>query len=102
MIKQIQNFDFAKGKFEKLPVDIFQTDPKTLSPMELAILDGIRFQMLVSKANNMMQYVNYHSTIRSVSLGATFTIIGFFLISLTYYANVNLNLGMSFLTEFFA
>jgi len=102
MNKQIQNFDFAEGEFEKLPRSIFQIDPRTLSPMESAILDGIKFQMLVSKTNNMMQYVNYHSIIRSISFGVTFTIIGFFIISLTYYANVNLNLGMSFLTEFFA
>ena len=102
MNKQIQNFDFAKGAYKKLPKSTFQIDPKTLSPMEHAILDGIKFQILVSKANNMMQYVNYRSTIRSISLGVTFTIIGFFLVSLTYYANVNLNLGMSFLTEIFA
>lgn len=101
-MQAIKDFDFAKGEFEKLPKGIFQTDPRNLSPMEMAILNGIKFQMIVSKANNMIQNINYNNTIRSVSFGVTFTIISFFLVSLTYYANVNLNLGMSFLTEFFA
>lgn len=34
--------------------------------------------------------------------GITYTIVGFLLLSATYYANINLNLGMDFLTEFFA
>jgi len=88
--------------FNNLPEGVFQTDPKILSQMDQAILDAIKFQMKVSKANNIMQKVNYGNIFRRVSAGITFTIIGFFLTSLTYYANVNLHLGMNFLTELFA
>ena len=98
----IQSYNFAKAEFENLPNEIFQTSTKTLSRTDRAILDAIKFQMTVSKANNMMQRVNYSNTLSMASKGITFAILWFFIVSLTYYANVNLNLGMDFLTAMFA
>ena len=70
--------------------------------MERAILDGIKFQMAVSKGNEIVQKINYANAVRSVTTGITFTILGFFLISLTYYLNVRFNLGLTIVTEVFA
>lgn len=98
----IHEYDFAKAEFNNLPKEVFWDDPKNLPYEEQVILDGIRFQIMVSKANELYQYINYYNIKRAVSTGVTFTIIGFFLLSLTYYANVNLNLGIRILTELFA
>ena len=97
----IKNYNFAEGRFDTLPDNIFKTR-RSLSYTDKVILDAIRFQISISKANNMIQTVNYNNMIKTVSAGITYMIIGFLLVSLTYYANVNLNLGMNFLTELFA
>ncbi len=150
----IEKFNFAEAKFDDLPPEIFQTDPGTLSPSDRVILDAIKFQMTVSKANAVMQKVNYdiikqktligkqiagirdqlsgtknyelrirnyvfdvgsdmlHNSyfiiqtpaqlVQTVYSGVAFTIILFVFVSFAYYANVNLNLGMNFLTNLFA
>ena len=130
--KLIRNYDFAEAKFDSLPKDIFKEGSKNLSKMDQAILDGIRFQMTISKYNdvyqNIKQYImiqesrfkiqdfsfmNHESLIinhnlleiRSIRLISNFVLIpvvAFFLLSLTYYANVNLNLGLNFITNLFA
>jgi len=100
--KKIHDYDFAKAEFDKLPPEIFKISGKRLSKMDRAILDGIKYQMTISKANTINQYINYQYMIRTVSTGITFTVIGFALLSLTYYANVNLNLGLNFITNLFA
>ena len=100
--KLIKEYDFAKAEFESLPEEVFNTCPKNLSYNERVILDGIKFQMIVSKANIMSRNINYNIIIHSLSAGITLAVIGFFLLSLTYYANVNLHLGLNFLTEIFA
>ena len=102
ILKLIRKFDFATAKFEELPKEVFRLDRKTLSPMDRAILDGIKFQMAVSKGNEIVQKINYANAVRSVTTGITFTILGFFLISLTYYLNVRFNLGLTIVTEVFA
>ncbi|KKQ81712.1 MAG: hypothetical protein UT06_C0056G0002 [Candidatus Woesebacteria bacterium GW2011_GWA1_38_8] len=68
----IRKFDFATAKFEELPKEVFRLDRKTLSPMERAILDGIKFQMAVSKGNEIVQKINYANAVRSVTTGITF------------------------------
>ena len=98
----LRDYNFAEGKFESLPGNVFRMDPNLMSRTDRAILEAIKFQMTVSKANNMMQRVNYSNTLSMASKGITFAILWFFIVSLTYYANVNLNLGMDFLTEMFA
>jgi hypothetical protein len=100
--KLIRNYDFAEADFDSLPKDLFRMNLKNLSKMDQAILDGIKYQITISKANMIYQYINYRYMFRTVSTGITFTVIGFALLSLTYYANVNLNLGMKFLTDLFA
>ncbi len=133
----IKNFNFAEAKFETIPPEVFQTNPKTLSSMDRAILEGIKFQSMVSKYNDMMQntiykvknlrlkildtelnpiqHLNYSSLLTYQSINwleikskrvirnlLVVPLFLFILLSLTYYANVNLNLGMNFLTELFA
>jgi hypothetical protein len=123
--RYIREYDFAKGKFDSLPPEIFQANPETLSKMDRVILNGIKFQMMVSKYNEWYQKVNYNirnikhtgtnwsiagehrivpafSGLNPVLSCVLIPILGFFLLSLTYYANVNLHLGMNFLTELFA
>jgi len=153
-IKIIKNYDFARAEFDKLPSDIFEVNLKNLSKMDRAVLDGIKYQMTISKYNGIYQstkqyitdsvfhiqysifniryslldirhsifnirysspdirhsifHIRYsifdiqHSLPRFALAGATFAVAGFFLLSLTYYANVNLNLGLKFLTDLFA
>jgi len=134
----IRKFDFAEAQFDKLPLEVFQADVSELSPMDRAILDGIKFQMTVSKYNERYQKVKYNiksqiSNLKSFRFVITNTahnitplgqcrtssfvfdteirlirnfvaipLFLFLLISLTYYANVNLHLGMTFLTNMFA
>lgn len=100
--KHIKNYDFAKAEFEIFPRELFKINKRALSHMDRVLLDAIKFQMTISKANNMIQTANYNNIYRTVSAGITYTVIGFLLVSLTYYANVNLNLGINFLTELFA
>lgn len=97
----IRSYNFAEGQFNMLPQRIFK-NRRGLSEMDRIIIDAIKFQMTISKANNMIQTINYNNIYRTVSAGVAYTLIGFLLVSLTYYANVNLNLGMNFLTELFA
>ena len=131
-IKKIHDYNFAEGRFDLLPPEIFRIKGKELSKMDQAILDGIRFQMTISKYNdvyqNIKQYIMIQESrfkiqdfsfmdhesliinhnlleIRSIRLISNFVLIpvvAFFLLSLTYYANVNFNLGLNFITNLFA
>jgi hypothetical protein len=100
--KIINNYDFAKADFDNLPKDIFQINRNKLPEDDRVILDGIKFQLMVSKANNISQYINYSNMIKTVSTGITLTVIGFLLISLAYYLNVRFSLGLSIMNDVFA
>jgi len=116
--KVIRSYNFAEEEFKFLPSEIVNVDEKKLSPMDRAILEGIKFQITVSKANSVYQNIKNvinihdsqftirklinHQTLTFTVGGASFAIAAFFLLSLTYYANVNLHLGMNFLTDLFA
>lgn len=119
LIKRIVSYDFAKADYDKLPSEIFKIDSQNLSPMQRAILNAIKFQIKVSNINMRYQYIKQHISFNNISgtqfesvainqlpkmifTGTTITIVGFILLSLTYYANVNLHLGMTFLTNMFA
>lgn len=119
LIKRIISYDFAKADYDKLPSEIFKIDSQNLSPMQRAILNVIKFQIKVSNINMRYQYIKQHISFNNISgtqfesvainqlpkmifTGTTITIVGFILLSLTYYANVNLHLGMTFLTNMFA
>jgi hypothetical protein len=98
----IKKFDFAEPDFSWLPKDIGYIDRLKLTKMETQILDSIIYQRNISNSLLIQPYSTLNSFYRLSISGVMLGVVGFFLLSLTYYANVNLKLGMNFLTELFA
>lgn len=98
----IQIFDFAEPDYSWLSENIQAMDRSGLSKMENEILNGIIYQRSISK----YLAINHNDALKGLAKisfsGAALSAITFLFLMFTYYLNVNLHLGMNFLTELFA
>lgn len=111
----IKEFDFEKPDFKGLPEGFPKLSKKGLTRQEVHLLDAITVVWVMSKSNAFSQVSafvqsnKYIDTVINVNLKLAKAVFIFFLIaafsisfiSVTYYLNVEFELGLTFLTEFF-
>lgn len=94
----ISKYDIANPDWSKIPYEFPNCNISDLNYQEKIIWDAI-----------MLAWINEHplgylkvKTRQTILTSATFTFIGMALLMLLYYTDVNYNLGLRFLTDFFA
>lgn len=106
----IRSFNFPNPSWDNLPVGFPNISEEGLSKEEAHLLDAIKLAWLVADEKRSYTIYKYILINRMAGLriaNTTFTLLfasGFFLflISMTYYINIKYDLGLGFLTEFFA
>src|SRR4030042_4635331 len=110
----IKGFYFPNPSWDNLPIGFPNCETHGLSKEEKYLFDAIKFAWITSQATtqeavealiNLNKFTN--TLINSRLTRYTFSIISvvvliFGLISLAYYIDVKLNLGLKFLSEIFA
>ena len=106
----IHNFNFTNPNWENLPSGFPNLNEKGLNKEETHLLEAIKLAWVVTEekqTNTIYKYILLNRMAGLRIANTTFTLVfasGFFLflISITYYINIEYNLGLGFLTEFFA
>lgn len=106
----IKDFNFSNPDWSNLPSGFPNIEIDGLTKEETHLLEAIKIAWLVSEeeqTNTIYKYILLNRMAGLRIANATFTLAfasGFFLflISTTYYLNIKYNLGLGFLTEFFA
>ncbi|HLE48843.1 MAG TPA: hypothetical protein VI819_02310 [Patescibacteria group bacterium] len=100
--QKIRDFDFADPDFSWLPADSNLIDRLHLTKMERDILDGIVYQHNISKVLSPQMPDLLNGFYRLSLSGAVAGVFLFVFLMISYYVNVNYNLGFTFLTNMFA
>lgn len=108
----VNNFNFPEPSWENLPTDFPYCDLNGLTVQEKHLYDAIKTMWIFqNKQKSFDRFLIIYKpvfisagtklTISAVLAGSTFVII-MTLVSITYYLNIRFNLGLTFLTDFFA
>lgn len=111
----IKEFDFERPRFEGLPDNFPKVSKKGLTEEERHLLDAIIVAWIVNKSSafgSVGAYVQTNDFLNSTisfNLKLAKAVFAFFLIaafsisfiSVTYYLNIEFDLGLTFLTEMF-
>ena len=106
----IKSYDFTSPSWDNLPSGFPNISEEGLTKEETHLLDAIKLAWLVADeqhSNTIYKYILINRMAGLRIANTTLTLLfasGFFLflISMTYYINIKYNLGLLFLTEFFA
>lgn len=106
----IRNHNFTNPDWTDLPGGFPNINEEGLSKEEAHLLDAIKLAWLVADEKRSCTIYKYILINRMAGLriaNTTLTLffasgLFLFLISMTYYINIKYNLGIGFLTEFFA
>jgi hypothetical protein len=94
----VRGFDFEKPEWGNTPEGFPIVDRKGLTKEEGHLLEAIEMAWFVSQTNSFYVKRIFNTALDGVTLSAV--LMGIVMVG--YYVNVEYNLGLTFLTEFFA
>lgn len=96
--KYIKSYDIAKPDWSSFPAGFRSCDTNSFDKQEKILWEAINIAWIIEHPIDFIGEKIASGTIYSI----TFILISTVLLSFLYYADVNYNLGMKFLTDFFA
>ncbi len=94
----IKTFNFTATDWKNIPKDFLENKPNDLNLGEDLQYEGIKMAYFIENKNTRIKGLIIRGTLSATT--GTFAVI--FAVCCTYYLNLNLNLGLTFLTDFFA